>query len=217
MLNPLARRDYYRRHLPHYQPPEATLFVTFRLHGSLPAEVIDRLKAEAEENQRRIEQMADKTERRAALYVEYKRQFGRYDAALDAAAHGPHWLKDERVATIVHDALLFREGKVYELDCFTLMTNHVHAVFAPLKDETGGSYSLNRIMQSLKRRTALLANGVLGRNGAFWQGESYDHVIRDEPEWQRIVWYVLNNPVKAGLVDDWHEWPWTYFRYADQL
>ncbi|HPG47214.1 MAG TPA: hypothetical protein PKW76_16175 [bacterium] len=35
---------YYRRHLPHYQPPEATYFVTFRLAGSLPNQVMPRLK-----------------------------------------------------------------------------------------------------------------------------------------------------------------------------
>ena len=146
MLDPLAYRAYYHRRLPHYQPPEATLFLTFRLHGSLPAEVLDRLKAEAEENERRIEQTVDKADQNAVLYTEYKRQFGRYDAALDAAAQGPHWLKDERVAHIVNDALLFRDSKVYELDCFTIMSNHVHAVFAPLKDETGSHYSLKRIM-----------------------------------------------------------------------
>ena len=37
--------------------------------------------------------------------------------------------------------------------------------------------------------------------------------MRDEDEWRRIVWYVLNNPVKAGLVQEWREWPWTYFKY----
>lgn len=118
---------------------------------------------------------------------------------------------------MVAEALLFRDKKVYELDCFTIMSNHVHAVFAPLKDESGTCYGLSRIMQSLKRRTASLANDLLGRQGSFWQGESYDHVVRDEDEWQRIVWYVLNNPVKAGLVQEWQAWPWTYFKYKAMM
>ena len=110
MLNPLAHRDYYRRHLPHYQPPEATLFVTFRLHGSLPAEVIDRLKAEAEENQRRIEQMGDRPARVAALDVEYKPKSGRYGAALAAATHGPQRVQSAPVATLCHAPPSFSEG-----------------------------------------------------------------------------------------------------------
>ncbi|WP_374686965.1 transposase [Promineifilum sp.] len=217
MPTPLPYRAYYHRYLPHYQPPEVTLFVTFRLHGSLPVEVIDRLRSEAKERKGQIDKMAAESDRRVALYTECKRQFGRFDEALDVSPCGPTWLKDPRIASIVVEALLFRDQKVYELDCFTIMSNHVHAVFAPLVDETGACYGLSRIMQSLKRHTASSANELLGREGVFWQPESYDHVVRDEGEWQRIVWYVLNNPVKVGLVRDWREWPWTYFRYKDMM
>ncbi|MAU00364.1 MAG: hypothetical protein CL608_24750 [Anaerolineaceae bacterium] len=62
-------------------------------------------------------------------------------------------------------------------------------------------------MHSLKRYTAVEANKVLGRQGQFWQHESYDHIVRDEAELQRIRQYVLNNPVKAGLVDSAEQWP----------
>lgn len=216
MPSPLAYRAYYRRHLPHYQPPAAILFVTFRLHGSLPAEVRERLRAKAVEQERRIDAL-EVHNRKTALALEQKRQFGRFDEALDADSCGPNWLKDPRIASIVFEALLFRDEKVYQLDCFTIMPNHVHVVFAPLTEDIGVEYGLSRILQSLKRWTASLANDVLGREGAFWQAESYDHVIRDEEEWQRIVWYVLNNPVKANLVRDWREWPWTYFKYRDAM
>jgi REP element-mobilizing transposase RayT len=67
-------------------------------------------------------------------------------------------------------------------------------------------------MQSLKRHTARQANIVLGRQGAFWQDESYDHVIRDNTEFLRISHYVLENPVKTGLVSNWDEWPWSYVK-----
>ena len=217
MPTPLPYRAYYHRHLPHYQPPEATLFVTFRLHGSLPVEVLECLKGEAKERENKLEQLPNTTERQAALYAERKRQFGRLDDALDTSTHGPTWLKNPAIAAIVAEALLYRDGKVYELDCFTIMSNHVHTVFAPLKDENESYYGLTGIMQSLKRRTASLANDCLGREGSFWQSESYDHVIRDENEWRRIIWYVLNNPVKAGLVRDWREWPWTYFKFRDMM
>ena len=65
-------------------------------------------------------------------------------------------------------------------------------------------------MGSLKKHTALEANKVLHRTGAFWQHESYDHVIRDSKELERMIWYVLYNPVKAGLTDSWEKWRWTY-------
>ena len=69
-------------------------------------------------------------------------------------------------------------------------------------------------MQSLKGYTARKANQLLGRSGAFWHHESYDHCVRNPTELQRTVTYVLNNPVKVGLVDEWKKWRWSYYRNA---
>jgi REP element-mobilizing transposase RayT len=76
--------------------------------------------------------------------------------------------------------------------------------------EDGTFHSLASIMHSLKRHTARQANLILGRTGDFWHHESYDHVVRDLDQYRRIVDYVLNNPVKAGLVAEWQDWPWGY-------
>ena len=51
---------------------------------------------------------------------------------------------------------------------------------------------------------------ILDRQGPFWQAESYDHVIRDADEYDRIVRYVKMNPVRAGLIRQAEDWPWTY-------
>ena len=119
------------------------------------------------------------------------------------------------------EALLYRDGKVFDLHAFCIMPNHVHAVFERLSksgwqpdhgDTLECHSDLPKIMQSLKRHTARQANLTLGREGAFWQDESYDHVIRDGEEYIRIVNYILEDPVKAGLVSRWDEWPWTYCR-----
>lgn len=71
---------------------------------------------------------------------------------------------------------------------------------------------MSDVLENLKWYTALRCNEALGMGGAFWQHESYDHVVRDSEELERIVWYVLNNPVKAGLVKSWGEWRWAYCR-----
>ena len=70
--------------------------------------------------------------------------------------------------------------------------------------------TVSKIMESLKGYTARKCNKALHRSGAFWQTESYDHVVRDGTEFDRIVNYVLNNPVKAGLVSEWQQWKWSY-------
>lgn len=214
MANTLRYQPSYRRNLPHIQPPGATLFVTPRLYGSLPRQALEQLHAETEARLKTIAAIADPEMREAERYDEYKRQFGRLDALLDKAAHGPHWLADPAIAAILCEAFHYRDGRVYELLAFCVMSNHAHIVFTPLRKSNNTYYALSQIMQSLKGRSASVANGILGREGHFWQQESYDHYVRDAQELQRIVWYVLNNPVKVGLVDEWSKWPWSYWKYA---
>ena len=83
------------------------------------------------------------------------------------------------------------------------MSNHVHVLIRPLQQPT-------RLLQSLKGTTAREANLILARTGQpFWQHESYDHWVRDQPELERIVAYIENNPVKAGLVAEASAYRWS--------
>ena len=61
-------------------------------------------------------------------------------------------------------------------------------------------------------------NSILFRRGQFWEHESFDHVIR-AGKFSATIMYVLNNPVKAGLVKHWKDWRWNYCRsdIADKL
>ena len=208
----LKYQPYYRRYMPHIQPPGATFFVTFRLVNSLPKSVLEELKAAVEMGDKATEEIGDETNRENIEYQKYLRQFGRFDAALDNNRSGPHWLRDEAVANMVVESLNYRNGRQYELITFCIMSNHVHIVFKPLPKDDGEYYALSTIMHSLKGNTARNANRLLNRNGRFWQPESYDHFVRDEAELGRIIRYVLNNPVKAGLVEEWGDWPWSYVK-----
>jgi REP element-mobilizing transposase RayT len=83
------------------------------------------------------------------------------------------------------------------------MPNHVHAIFQPRAE-------MPSIMRWLKGRTARVANQILGRtNKPFWQDESFDHWVRSPEELLDLIHYVENNPVKAGLVEVKHQWPWS--------
>ncbi len=211
-MSNLDYKPFYRQHLPHYQPSGTTPFVTFRLANSLPVAVLrelDELRREAEQRLQRIDD-PEKRARQASL--EDRILFGRWDTTLHSQSVGPFWFGDPRVADMVADSLHFRDGKVYTLDAFSIMSNHAHIVITPLAKSDGTFHALPAIMHSLKRHTAYQANLLLGREGEFWQGGSYDHVVRDEAEYRRIVTYVLNNPVKAGLVEAWEQWRWNFRR-----
>jgi putative transposase len=209
-MSTLDYKLFYERQLPHYQPPGATLFITFRLADSIPPAVLDQLLAEREQANARLARISDVRERARQSYKEQRRLFGKWDTALDTAQSGPFWLRDFQIATLVADSLNHRDGRVYDLDAFCIMPNHVHVVYTPLPKADGSYHAMSAIMHSLKRYTSRQSNLLLGREGSFWQHENYDHVIRDEAEWQRIITYIVNNPVKAGFVQYWEEWEWTH-------
>ena len=54
---------------------------------------------------------------------------------------------------------------------------------------------------------------MLGLTGQpFWQDESYDRLVRNDLEFERIVNYIERNPVTAGLVLTPEEFPWSSAR-----
>ena len=86
---------------------------------------------------------------------------------------------------------------------FVVMPNHVHLLatqFVPLSKRLG----------PLKGFTANQAKKALGlRDSAFWQNESYDHLVRTDEEFGRIQTYIELNPVKAGLVQKPEQFRWS--------
>jgi putative transposase len=213
---------YYRRNLPHYQPMGGTFFVTFRLTGSLPREVVSRLKEEKESNEYRIAGVINDKERAEKWHAYQAEYFEKFDALLDGNSTGPLWLKEEKIASQVANSVRFFDGTRYDVLAFCIMPNHVHlvctllpgAVTKELLESEGPSapYILTSILQSVKKYSAREANKILGRSGEFWQPESYDHLVRNSEELERLLAYVLNNPVKARLCDAWDEWQWTYVK-----
>jgi putative transposase len=126
------------------------------------------------------------------------------DRYLDSARTGPTYLLRREIAELVVGAI-HRGVSLghYELRAWVLMANHVHVLLLPL-------ISPSRLMQSIKGYTARQANLILGQTGrTFWQAESYDHWVRDDVELERIVAYIENNPVKAGIVDSPEKYTWS--------
>jgi hypothetical protein len=125
----------YERRLPHWDVIGTPLFVTFRLHGSLPA---------------------------------------------------------KRIFPPVH--------------AFVVMPNHVHMLVTP-------SVVATRWLGPLKGFTSYQANELLGTLGRpSWQDESYDHLVRDGVEFERIRVYIQQNPVTAGLVIAAERFQWSSAR-----
>ncbi len=200
---------YWGANLPHWQPKNAVLFITSRLAGSLPKSVIENLQnaINYEIAKLKNEQLGE-TEIKKIISQKQEFYFNKFDKLLDKPRSGPTWLAKNNLAKIVKNSLHWgeKDGR-YKLICYTIMSNHIHWIAYKFDRE------LFRILQSLKRHTSKECNRVLGRTGEqFWQYENYDRWIRHKEELFQKINYVVQNPVKAGLVKNWSEWPHTWIR-----
>jgi len=184
-----AEVDITRRNLPHWQQPEKTYFVTFRLADSIPATKLSQL-----EDERRVWLNANPEPWTAEQRRSYYERFSaKIDEWLDAGS-GSCVLRDERAAKVIADALIHFDGERYDLEAWVVMPNHVHVVVTP-RDE----HHIGDILHSWKSFTAHRINDLLGRTGRFWQHESYDHIVRNERALYKIQEYIDRNPEKAGI------------------
>jgi len=188
-LNPNLPIEIYQRNLPHWRQKGVAYFVTFRLADSLPKQKLEQLRMEREEWFRKHHPPYSKMEQ-----AEYHRLFSkRVQDWLDAGEGACH-LSNIQAAQIVADALRFFDGTRYRLGAWVVMPNHVHVVVTPL-----GEYELSGITHSWKSFTANKINRLLGRSGAFWMEESYDHIVRNPEQLYQIEQYIINNPSRANV------------------
>ena len=173
----------YERRLPHWDIVDQPLFVTFRLHGSLPKHRVFLPSVVATSGE----------------------AFVAMDRLLDRGGAGPLYLGRPEIAEIVMGAVQDgdRVFHRYQLHAFVVMPNHVHMLVTP-------NVVARRWLAPLKGVTAHHANQLLGGHGkAFWQDESYDHLVRSAAEVDRIWAYIERNPVSAGLVAEPAQYPWS--------
>src|SRR4051812_27310598 len=117
---------------------------------------------------------------------------------------------------MVEEVLLGRCADMYRLWAYVVMVNHLHLLLRPRAivssqhPDVDAFWPLSAITRRIKGYTAREGNLILERTGQpFWQPESFDHWPRDEAEFFRIVTYIEDNPVKAGLVQRAEEWRWS--------
>lgn len=84
---------------------------------------------------------------------------------------------------------------------YCLMPDHVHLVISP-------SHSCD-VMTFVGRVKNLMQREAWrhGVQGAIWQKSFWDHLLRADEQVEVVVGYVLRNPMRRGLVDDWHDYP----------
>jgi len=113
-------------------------------------------------------------------------------------------LGNSDIAAMVVEAIAHREKRgAWHVFEYVVMPTHLH-----LFCEIGG-LGLKDTLEDFKRWTGHQAAKILDADGErFWQREWFDHWSRSDEEDEKIAKYIRENPVKAGLVEEWSSWPY---------
>jgi REP element-mobilizing transposase RayT len=172
----------YQRRLPHDYDTDQPVFLTWRLHDSLPAHRVF-----------------------PAIALTSGQAFCAMDRLLDETRCGAFYLRQPALADMIVEAIRYNADilRHYVSHAFVVMPNHVHLLATP-------AVVLPKLTKSLKGITAKRANAMLALTGRpFWQEESYDHLVRHAREFDKIRDYIERNPVRAGLVKEPSEYRWS--------
>jgi len=169
--------------LPHWRQEGVLYFVTFRTADSLPADKLRFWTLERADWLRRNPPPHTREQR-----AEYFRLFpARMNRWLDQGC-GECALARKELKRIVQDSLRFFDGCRYRLDEHTVAPNHGHVLVQPL-----GSWELSDITGSWKKYTARRINRIIGKQGSFWEEESFDHVVRSPESLEAIRRYIRDH------------------------
>lgn len=190
--------------------------ITTRLKDSIPRKELDRLFAKRESlfaaAEKEIGALPDEVFEVVAgrklqqVAEDFELLF---DTALHEKSNGPYHLSHPAIRQIVLDSWQWiAENYSVYIYAICVMSNHVHVLVRGLEAQPEVDPAL--MMKAQKGFTSRACSKILGmKGGAFWEPGYYDRDVRDGT-FTRVMWYILNNPVAAGLVEHWTDWPGTW-------
>jgi putative transposase len=112
-----------------------------------------------------------------------------------------------------------QQERPFRVVAIALLPDHLHTVWTLPSGDADYVLRWAQIKESFTR-CYLAAGGAEGarsvsrqrhRERAVWQRRYWEHTIRNEDDLKRCVDYIHWNPVKHGLVEHMHDYPWSTF------
>ena len=162
----MEKKEYHRRHLPHFQQPGQEYFVTWCIKDAVPPKALESYSTQLMNISSEIDILKRNNMDENAisqLKIEYYNIRKKYMKAFDDLLH----LQTKYIVDLsksentqeVFNALCFWEGTRIENYAISVMPNHVHWVFRVFENnENGEPIYLQDILQSVKRFSSNMIN-----------------------------------------------------------
>jgi REP element-mobilizing transposase RayT len=106
------------------------------------------------------------------------------------------------VESLVNDLAQFR-SQGFSVYAYCFKPDHCHVLVAA----TTGTSDLAKVVRAFKGASAAHVRSLGIRN--LWQRDYYDHILRSGESFDATAAYIFENPVRAGLASDAHDWPFS--------
>jgi len=108
--------------------------------------------------------------------------------------HAEWFLKHLRQASALHQLAIH---------AYCLMPDHIHLLTEGLQP----SSDLLQFLKGVKQKSGFEYKQKT--NSHLWQKKSYDHALRSSDPPDLVAWYIWMNPIRAGLCNKFHDYPWS--------
>jgi putative transposase len=133
-------------------------------------------------------------------------------------------LCQESIRSALRDAIeMVRDARPFSIDGWVLLPDHMHCIWTLPQDDSDYSIRWSEIKRFVStvvrddfRDPKMLSRSRrMRRESTVWQRRFWEHMIRDEADFERHVDYVHFNPVRHGYAQRAIDWPFSTFgRYV---
>ena len=212
------RTEYTSRNQPHFHHIGHTFSITLTAFDALPPADLHAAKTKRDAALLSTEALTlvERQRQRFEIHQQYEREF---EYLLHQKQTQTHPFKETDVAQTLLDHFKSYHEQLYTLRAACVMSNHIHllldlATQVPAdydwKSELPDYINVDRIVGRLKGGASFKLNRQQGFKSNWWGDGYYDRYIRNPRHLITAFWYILNNPVKAGVVKHWADYPFTY-------
>ena len=200
------RLTWTRGIIPHGYLCDTPVHLIYRVRGCGCVAELRRLADEAAQQYKLLRKLG--TMPPAELQSLITERMEAYDALLDAQDQSKFPLAQPAFArTILDSWMTLREREECRLYAVCVMGNHVHALLAGSRG--AGEIPIGSLVKRHKTFTDRELRSLHEGNASFWDPNFYDRYVRPG-RFDIVLKYILQNPVKAGLVKDWRDWTGTW-------
>ena len=124
----------------------------------------------------------------------------RHFITINCCSRGTNVLAHENIAVpLIESIAVYEELQKWYMYVMVIMRDHVHMIATCTRS---GIRAVIAPWKGFQAKTL----------GIDWQEDFFEHRLRNDAEFTEKLYYVLMNPVRQGLVENWRDWPYTFVR-----